>query len=219
MTATGDRPAAGERRLDLRLTAAACIVFVAAMAGMSFAAVPLYRMFCEATGFGGTTQRATAAPAETTDRFVTVRLDSNVAAGLGWSFQPRERAVRVRLGEVGQVAFLAENRLSATTTGTAAFNVTPTLAGAYFNKLECFCFTDQTLAPGQSAELGVVFFVDPAYADDSDLQTVSTITLSYTFFPTANPSIPRSVAAADAAAVRPAVVGAAVAGAQVTMEQ
>ena len=183
------------RRFDAGLTAAACVVFVAGMVGMAFAAVPLYRIFCQVTGFGGTTQQASAAPGETVDRYVTVRFDANIASDLGWSFRPLGRSVRVKLGEVGQGSFLAQNRGQRTTTGTAVFNVTPTLAGVYFNKLECFCFTDQTLAPRQAAEMGVAFFVDPAYADDPDLDPVTTITLSYTFFPTTTPAPPRSVAA------------------------
>jgi cytochrome c oxidase assembly protein subunit 11 len=184
--------------VSLGLTAAACAVFVAAMVGMSFAAVPLYRIFCQATGYGGTTRQATAAPAEVGDRMVTVRFDSNIANGLGWNFRPLQREVKVKLGEVGQAVFLAQNRTSKSETATAVFNVAPDAVGAYFNKIACFCFSDQTLAPGQSTELGVTFFVDPAYADDADLATVATITLSYTLFPAAAPEDARPVAAAAA---------------------
>jgi len=133
------------------LTAAVCVVFVAGMVGMSFAAVPLYSIFCQVTGFGGTTQRAAAAPEQALDREITVRFDGNIANGLGWSFRPVERQVRVRVGEVAEISFLAESRMPTTTTGTAAFNVTPLAAGAYFNKLACFCLTDQTLAPGEQS--------------------------------------------------------------------
>jgi len=187
------------------------------MVAMSFAAVPLYQIFCQVTGFGGTTQVATAAPTETSDRSVTVRFDSNIAAGLGWSFRPLDRSVRVNLGEIGRATFLAENRGSRATVGRASFNVTPPQAGIYFNKLDCFCFTEQTLAPGQSAEMGVAFFVDPAYADDPDLDTVATITLSYTFFPASAPATATSVDAGSsparsvgplAEAARGALVGA-----------
>jgi cytochrome c oxidase assembly protein subunit 11 len=160
------------------------------MVGMSFAAVPLYRIFCQVTGYGGTTQRAERAPTATLDRVVTVRFDANVGNGLGWSFRPLVREVKVRLGEVGEVAFVAENRMSSASTGTAAFNVAPGDVGAYFNKIACFCFTDQTLTPGQRLEMPVTFFVDPAFADDPDLGTTDTITLSYTFFPAAAPAKP-----------------------------
>lgn len=171
------------RRIDFGLTAAVCAVFVAGMVGMSFAAVPLYRIFCQATGYGGTTRRAVAAPKQILDRYVTVRFDSNIANNLGWSFRPLQRAVRVKLGAVGTAVFEAENRTNATETGTAAFNVAPDVAGAYFNKIACFCFTSQTLKPGEKTDLTVTFFVDPAYADDPNLQNIDTITLSYTFYP------------------------------------
>jgi cytochrome c oxidase assembly protein subunit 11 len=178
----------------LGLTAAVCVVFVAFMVGMSFAAVPLYRIFCQATGFDGTTQRADAAPGRSLDRQITVRFDGNVANGLGWNFRPRERQVTLRVGDVAEVAFLAENRGASASTGTATFNVTPDSAGAYFNKIACFCFTEQTLAAGQSLDMPVQFFVDPAIADDRELDHVDTITLSYTFFPAAAPA-PKPLAA------------------------
>jgi cytochrome c oxidase assembly protein subunit 11 len=183
------------------LTAAACVVFVAFMVGMSFAAVPLYRIFCQVTGFDGTTQRADAAPDRALDREITVRFDGNVANGLGWSFRPLERQVRLRIGEVAEVAFLAENRGTSASTGAATFNVTPNTAGAYFNKIACFCFTEQTLAASQSLDMPVQFFVDPAIADDPELDHVDTITLSYTFFPAANPA-PKPLAAAAPAETR-----------------
>lgn len=191
-------PPAGRKPSNLGLTAAACAVFVAAMVGMSFAAVPLYRIFCEATGYGGTTRRAEAAPASALDREITVRFDANIGNGLGWSFRPLQREVRMKVGEVGQVAFVASNRGAAETTGTATFNVTPGEAGAYFNKIACFCFTEQTLAAGQTVDMPVVFFVDPAIADDPDLDVVGTITLSYTFYPAEKKSAVRPVAAAKA---------------------
>jgi cytochrome c oxidase assembly protein subunit 11 len=177
------------------LTAAACVVFVAGMVGMSYAAVPLYRIFCQVTGFDGTPQRADAAPDRALDREITIRFDGNVANGLGWSFRPHERQVTLRVGEVAEVAFLAENRGSQPSTGTATFNVTPDLAGAYFNKIACFCFTDQTLAAGQSLDMPVQFFVDPAIAEDAELNHVDTITLSYTFFPAASQAKPVAAAA------------------------
>jgi cytochrome c oxidase assembly protein subunit 11 len=191
------------RRLDIGLTAAVCAVFVAAMVGASFAAVPLYRIFCQVTGYGGTPRLAETAPAAVSDRFVTVRFDANIANGLGWSFRPAQRSLRVRLGEVTHATFLAENRTTRDITGTATFNVTPDAAGAYFNKLDCFCFTEQSLAAGQSAELGVTFFVDPTYAGDADLDSVTTITLSYTFFPAVSSSPSPLAAAAVAKPAKP----------------
>jgi cytochrome c oxidase assembly protein subunit 11 len=174
----------------LGLTAALCVVFVAGMVGMSFAAVPLYRIFCQVTGYQGTTQQADKAPDRTVDRVVTIRFDANIANGLGWSFRPAERFIKVKVGEVATVDFLAENRTAQPTTGTAAFNVTPGEAGAYFNKIACFCFTDQTLQPGEKAVLPVMFFVDPSMAVDRDMNVVDTITLSYTFYPAATPAKP-----------------------------
>jgi cytochrome c oxidase assembly protein subunit 11 len=183
------------------VTVAACAVFVAAMVGATYASVPLYRIFCQVTGYGGTTRVAAAAPATVSDRMVTVRFDGNVGNGLGWSFRPVQREVKVKLGEVTTVEFEAENRTWEKETGTASFNVQPDEVGAYFNKLDCFCFTDQTLAAGEKSKLGVTFFVDPAYADDPDLQNITTITLSYTFFPATTPATP--VAAAGGAKENP----------------
>jgi cytochrome c oxidase assembly protein subunit 11 len=187
-----------KRKPSLALTAAACAVFVAGMVGMSFAAVPLYRLFCQVTGYGGTTQQASTAPAATLDRVVKVRFDANIGNGLGWSFRPVEREVRIKVGAVAEAKFVAENRERVPTTATAAFNVTPLEAGAYFTKISCFCFSEQTLAAGEKVEFPVVFFVDPAIAKDRDLDVVDTITLSYTFYP-ADPAPPtRPVAAAEA---------------------
>lgn len=178
------------RRAPVALTAAALAVFVAAMVGVAFAAVPLYRVFCQVTGFGGTTQRAEAAPAATLDRTVKVAFDANIGNGLGWSFRPEQRSVTVKLGEVGHAVFLARNVTDRTITGTASFNVSPPQAGAYFNKIACFCFSEQTLKAGETAELGVTFFVDPGMAADADLENENTITLSYTFYPAQTPESP-----------------------------
>lgn len=179
--------ASSTSRSRLGLTAVMCTVFVAGMVGMSFAAVPLYRIFCQVTGFAGTTQRASDAPDGILDRKITIRFDGNVGNGLGWSFRPLERQVTLRVGEVGEVAYTAENRTETASVGSATFNVTPNAAGAYFNKLACFCFTEQALDAGQSLDMPVQFFVDPAIADDPDLDYVTTITLSYTFYPVAEP--------------------------------
>jgi cytochrome c oxidase assembly protein subunit 11 len=165
------------------LTAAACTVFVAAMVGMAFAAVPLYEMFCQVTGLAGTTQRADAAPDSAIARDISVRFDANIGNGLGWSFRPLTRSVEIKVGAVGEAVFVAENRTGQPTTGTAVFNVTPLEAGAYFNKIACFCFDEQTLQPGERIEMPVTFFVDPAIAENSDMDSVRTITLSYTFYP------------------------------------
>jgi cytochrome c oxidase assembly protein subunit 11 len=148
------------------------------------------RNTCQATGYQGTVRKATTAPASSIDRTVTILFDSNIANGLGWSFRPEQRSVKIKLGEVAKVAFLAENRGTKTSTGKAAFNVQPDGAGAYFNKIACFCFTDQTLTPGEKVEMPVAFFVDPAVAKDPDMREVDTITLSYTFFPSADPAKP-----------------------------
>jgi len=165
------------------VTAAVCAVFVAAMVGMAFAAVPFYRIFCQVTGLGGTTQRADAAPEAVSDRAVSVRFDANVGNGLGWSFRPITREVDVKLGEVGEALFVAENRTDKPVTATAVFNVAPLEIGAYFNKIACFCFDEQTLQPGERIEMPVTFFVDPSIVEDSTLDYIHNITLSYTFYP------------------------------------
>jgi cytochrome c oxidase assembly protein subunit 11 len=165
------------RRLGIWLFA-----LTAFMLALSFAAAPFYRLFCQATGYAGTTQRASAAPAAALDRVITVRFDTNVSPGLDWDFQPEARLMRVKIGENALAIFRAVNRSARQETGTAVFNVTPEIAGGYFDKLQCFCFTEQTLAPGQSAELPVSFFVDPAIMQDSEARRVSEITLSYTFY-------------------------------------
>ena len=182
---------------NLGLTAAACAVFVAGMVGAAFAAVPLYRVFCEVTGYGGTTQRAESAPDSTLDRVVTIRFDANVGNGLGWSFRPAVRDVQVKLGEIGEAAYIAENRTRLPSSGTAVFNVTPSEAGVYFNKIACFCFSEQALAAGETTNMPVTFFVDPALADDPDLKTVDTITLSYTFYPVPDAPVPVAEAGGD----------------------
>ena len=156
---------------------------VAGMVGLSFAAVPLYRVFCQVTGYGGTTQRAEAAPGTVGARVITVRFNADIAPNLPWAFQPVEREVRVRVGEEKLIFYAAKNRAAVPVTGTATFNVTPPKAGPYFDKVQCFCFTEQRLAAGQSVEMPVSFFIDPKIALDHDLDDVTTITLSYTFFP------------------------------------
>jgi cytochrome c oxidase assembly protein subunit 11 len=155
---------------------------VAGMVGMSFASVPLYRLFCSATGFGGTTQRAEAAPTRISARLVTVRFETQTAPGLDWEFRPLKSSITVHPGEQAQVFFRAVNRSTVPVTAQAIYNVTPTKIGIYFDKLQCFCFSNQTLAPGQSVDLGVVFFVDPDMLTDPSTSEVRSITLSYTMF-------------------------------------
>ena len=184
-------------RRRMGLTAGACVVFVGAMVGMAYAAVPLYELFCQVTGIGGTTQRADAAPEAVIDREVTVRFDANVGNGLGWSFRPLTRSVTVKVGEGGEALYVAENRTDRPMTGTAVFNVAPFGVGSYFNKIACFCFDEQTLQPGERVEMPVTFFVDPAIATDSDVEHVRSITLSYTFYPVAT-AAEESVAAGSA---------------------
>lgn len=164
------------RRVALVLTG---LVF--GMVGLSFAAVPLYRLFCEVTGFGGTTKAAQAAPVAIIDREITVRFDANVAPDLPWKFVA-PKPVTLRLGEERVVAYMGKNVGSEPFLGTATYNVTPFKAGPYFNKIQCFCFTEQLLLPGEEKEFTVSFFVDPKLADDPNAKDVSTITLSYTFF-------------------------------------
>ena len=153
------------------------------MLGMAYAAVPLYQIFCQVTGFAGTTQRATAAPDQVLDRKITIRFDSNVSNGLVWKFGPTERTVDVKIGENKLAFYRASNPSDQPVTGTASFNVAPEAAGRYFNKIECFCFTEQTLKPGESVEMPVSFFVDPEIVNDSDARHITQITLSYTFYP------------------------------------
>lgn len=153
-----------------------------AMVGGSYAAVPLYRIFCQVTGFGGTTNVAERPSAKISERVVTVRFDATVN-GVPWAFQPVQRSIKTHVGETTLAFYRAENHGSEPVTGTATFNVTPLKAGQYFSKIECFCFTEQRLEPGASVEMPVTFFVDPAIEDDRNLDEVTTITLSYTFYP------------------------------------
>ncbi len=152
------------------------------MVGFSFAAVPLYELFCQVTGYGGTTQVSESAPEETLERQMVIRFDSNVDPDLPWDFQPDLRQVTVQLGESSLIFYKVRNLAEVPTAGTATFNVTPLKAGQYFSKVQCFCFTEQVLQPGQEMDMGVSFYVDPALAEDPNLDEVKTITLSYTFF-------------------------------------
>jgi cytochrome c oxidase assembly protein subunit 11 len=179
-------PVIPNARKNLRVAAIAGSV-AAGMAGLAYASVPLYSMFCKATGFGGTTQRADVAPETATDKFITIRFDANTAGSLGWNFHPVQSVMKVKIGEQHMAHYSATNTSDKVLTGSAIFNVTPSEAGAYFNKIQCFCFTEQILKPGESADLPVDFFVDPAILDDPDSKSISEITLSYTFFPVDKP--------------------------------
>ncbi|MBP2291959.1 cytochrome c oxidase assembly protein [Azospirillum rugosum] len=165
-----------------RLFGIALFGLVAGMVGLAFASAPLYSLFCRVTGFGGTTQRAEAAATRIVDRTITIRFNADVNNALPWNFQPELREVKVKLGETGLANYRAENRSAKPTVGTAVYNVTPDKAGIYFNKIQCFCFNEQVLEPGQQVDMPVAFFVDPALADDPNMEDVGTITLSYTFF-------------------------------------
>ena len=172
---------------------------VAAMLALSFASVPLYKRFCAATGFGGTTQRVDAAVASQGKRTFKVRFDANVAAGLPWSFEPEVSQITLRTGKTATVYFRVKNNANHATLARAAYNVAPTVLGEYFDKISCFCFTDQKLGPGEEAEMPVVFFLNPALEDDETADAIDTVTLSYTFFAPRDGSVP----GADTAPARP----------------
>jgi cytochrome c oxidase assembly protein subunit 11 len=157
---------------------------VACMAGLAFAAVPLYRLFCQVTGYSGVPQRAEQAPGEILERTIRVRFDANVDRALPWSFAPVERVIEVKIGETGLAFFKASNISNEPVAGTAIFNVVPELAARYFAKIECFCFKEQTLVAGASIEMPVSFFVDPKIVEDEDTRNIGEITLSYTFYRT-----------------------------------
>jgi cytochrome c oxidase assembly protein subunit 11 len=167
-----------------------CGGVVAVMVGASFAAVPFYNWFCRTTGYGGTTQRAEAAPTQIGNRTITVYFDSNVAGGLPWSFEPEQRTVDVKLGQVVTIYYHVTNESARVTTGQAAYNVNPPTTGIYFEKINCFCFTEQTLKPGEKRDMAVVFYVDPKLAKDSEQDGTNMITLSYTFYPVKEPEQP-----------------------------
>jgi len=155
---------------------------VAGMIGLSFASVPLYRLFCQVTGYGGTTQVAETAPGAVAERVVKVRFNADTAPGLPWYFKPVQREIALRVGESGLAYFRARNLSDQAVTGTSTFNVTPLKAGQYFNKVQCFCFDEQRLEAGQELDMAVSFFIDPEIMTDRNLDEVKTITLSYTFF-------------------------------------
>ena len=162
-------------------------LFGLAMLGLAFASVPLYRVFCQVTGFGGTTMKADAAPGAVAGE-IGVRFDANIIATLPWKFVPEQETVRIHPGARTTIYYDATNYTARSTTGQAIFNVSPEQAGKYFSKIECFCFTEQTLKPGESVRMPVVFFVDPKLREDPATRDIDEITLSYTFYPVENPS-------------------------------
>ena len=169
-------------RKRMAITAAIAAATVAAMTGLAFAAVPLYQAFCRVTGYGGTTQEAAAAPARVLDQRIQVRFDANIAPGVPIEFAPKQNTETLRIGETGLAFYRIRNTSNEPITVRATYNVTPHVAGQYFAKLECFCFQDRLIAPGEEAELPVVFFVDPEIVSDPDTADIGTLTLSYTFF-------------------------------------
>jgi cytochrome c oxidase assembly protein subunit 11 len=183
------------RRRHNGATVLVLVSVVAGMVGLSFASVPLYRIFCSATGFGGATQRAEGAPTRVAVGLITVRFEAQIAPGLDWEFRPLKDEIAVHPGAQNQVFFRAVNRTATAVTARAVYNVTPTKSGIYFDKLQCFCFNNQTLAPGESIDMGVVFFVDPDILTDPGTRDVRSITLSYTMFRAAELTPPTASAA------------------------
>jgi len=183
----------GTDRKNLRrdiAVAVACGAFAALMVGAAYAAVPLYSWFCRATGFAGTTQVSTQAPDRVLGRSMKVRFDANVMAGLPWRFEPEQTEMTVRIGEVVTAYYKVTNQAARETLGQASYNVAPLNVGSYFSKINCFCFTEQRMKAGETREMAVVFYVDPAIAKDADQNDLNSITLSYTFYPLREPSPP-----------------------------
>jgi cytochrome c oxidase assembly protein subunit 11 len=195
----GDDGGASRRGLTRdALVASICGFVVVFMLGASYAAVPLYDWFCRATGFNGTTQVATSAPSDAPlARKISVRFDANVGPGLPWKFEPEQTEIEVRIGEVVTVFYSVTNQAARTTAGVAAYNVAPLTVGAYFQKINCFCFNEQIMGPGEKRDMPVVFYVDPQLAKDSENDGLKTITLSYTFYPVRD-AAPKPVAAGEA---------------------
>ncbi len=164
-----------------------CVAVVAGMVGLAYASVPIYRLFCQMTGFAGTTQRVERPSTKILDRIMTVRFDANVGPGLSWDFQAVTPTIDVKIGENALGIYRVKNRSDKAVTGSATFNVTPDQAGGFFNKIQCFCFTEQRLEPGETVEMPVSFFIDPAIVNDQDGASINQITLSYTFYPVEHP--------------------------------
>lgn len=176
-----DRPDISARNLRLSITLG---FVVCVMIGLSFASVPLYDLFCRVTGYGGTTQQVAEGSDEILDRVIKVRFDASTNSALPWHFKPEQLEISLRVGETGLAYYKAKNNGTRPYIGTASFNVTPLKAGQYFNKIDCFCFSEQRLNPGQEVDMPVTFYVDPEIVQNPNLDDVTTITLSYTFFET-----------------------------------
>jgi cytochrome c oxidase assembly protein subunit 11 len=174
---------APDTQRKMHRTALACVGVAVGMVGLAYASVPLYSLFCRVTGFDGTPVVRENNSSEILDRTIAVRFDANVASGLNWRFTPEKPEINVKLGETTTVYYKVTNVGDKPATGIATYNVQPDLAGTYFSKLECFCFTEQTLKPGESLESAVVFYVDPRLVQDTDVKDITSITLSYTYFP------------------------------------
>ncbi|HKJ61923.1 MAG TPA: cytochrome c oxidase assembly protein [Hyphomicrobiales bacterium] len=187
MTDSGRNKRQDDRQRSNARLASGLLVLVAAMVGLSFAAVPLYRIFCQATGYAGTTKRAEAPSATVTERDISVRFDASMSSDLDWSFKPVKRKITLKIGENRLAFFRAENLSDEKLTGSATFNVTPEIAGSYFVKVQCFCFTEQTLQPHQVVDMPVSFYIDPEIMNDPDANRIEEITLSYTFFRSTDP--------------------------------
>lgn len=179
---SGIDPAMAKRNKRVAMTG---LFIAASMVGLAYASVPLYNIFCQVTGFGGTPSQATDNPKGIIDREMTVRFDSNVANDLSWSVKAAPH-ITDRIGAVDTVNYVATNNSDKPVTGMAVFNVSPERAGVYFNKIECFCFTEQTLQPGETVDMPIVFFIDPELDDNQELDTIKEITLSYTFYASDN---------------------------------
>jgi cytochrome c oxidase assembly protein subunit 11 len=169
------------------------VVFL--MIGLAFASVPLYRMFCQITGFGGTTMVSDKLPDKIVDREITVKFDANTSRSINWDFRAEKHEETVKLGQQGIIAFVARNNARVPTAGTAIYNVTPNKVGKYFQKIQCFCFAEQILEPGQEMQMPVLFYIDPKMNDDPTMQDVTTITLSYTFFPAESEELDKAMEA------------------------
>jgi cytochrome c oxidase assembly protein subunit 11 len=180
-----DHPSGSQKALNRskNRTAVLCAGVAAAMIGLAFASVPLYDLFCRTTGFGGTTMVSLKAPEKTFERTITIRFDSNVSPDLNWTFLPETPSISLKVGETAIVNYKVRNQGQTATTGVAAYNVYPDIAGQYFMKIQCFCFTDHTLKAGETMESQVVFYIDPAILGDKDARKLDQISLSYTYFP------------------------------------
>ncbi len=192
------------RLTDKNRTLVQLVAVVLTMGSLSFAAVPFYSWFCRVTGYGGTPQRADAAPGDVLDQTVRIRFDASIDQNMPWSFKPVVRTMDIRIGETGLAFYEAHNPTDRVIAGTASFNVFPDTAGGYFTKIDCFCFSEQVLQPGETVQMPVSFFVDPAIVDDPDGKFVHEITLSYTFHQT---PLPDEQAALDQPAAAAAAAG------------